>query len=94
MARLYIRCYGELNDYLPDVVRQRRVIHHMKTPCSILDVMQHIGVPVDKIDLLLCNGQPAGFDDRVETNDRISVYPQFLSIDITPLHLINRGYSI
>jgi len=51
-------------------------------------------VPSSAIDLILVNGEAVGFDHRLHTNDHVSVYPLFRSIDISPLHLINRGFLI
>lgn len=54
-------------------------------------LVDSIGVPSSEIDLILVNGEPVGFDYLLQENDYISVYPLFRSVDISPLHLINRG---
>ena len=94
MANLHLRFYGELNDYLPSVKRGRTFIVECKNQTSVNHLIDSICVPSSAIDLILVNGAAVGFDYRLQTNDRISVFPLFRSIDISPLHLINRGSLI
>ncbi len=42
-------------------------------------------MPHTEVDLILINGEPAGFMQRVREGDRVSVYPAFRSIDLAPL---------
>ena len=91
MPNLYIRFYGELNDY-PSLTGQRKTfVAEYKKQISVNSVINSIGVPLSAIDLILVNGEPVGFDHLLHINDHISVYPLFRTIDISPLHLINRG---
>jgi hypothetical protein len=43
-----------------------------------------MGVPHTEIDLILVNGEPAGFAHRPTVGDRIAAYPMFESLDIGP----------
>ena len=56
---------------------------------SVKDAIESLGVPHPEIHLILINGQPAGFDQGLEPNLRISVYPFFYQIDTSPLELAN-----
>ena len=49
------------------------------------DVIESLGVPHTEVDLILVNGASVGFDYLVRDGDRVSVYPVFESLDITPL---------
>jgi len=90
MANLTIRFYGELNDYLPLAKRGRSFVVEHKNQISVNRLIDSICVPSSTIDLILVNGEAVGFDYLLQTNDHVSVYPLFRSIDISPLHLINR----
>ena len=94
MANLTIRFYGELNSYLPFAKRGRSFIADYKNQTSVNRLFESICVPTSTIDLILVNGEAVGFDYLLKANDHISVYPLFQSIDISPLHLINRGSLI
>ena len=94
MANLYLRFYGELNDYLPLAKRGRPFVAEYKNQISVNRLINSICVPSSAIDLILVNGEAVGFDYLLQTNDCISVFPLFRSIDISPLHLINRGSLI
>src|SRR5260370_17033229 len=48
-------------------------------------MMEALGVPHTEVDLFLANGQSVDFSYRVQNGDRISVYPGFEAIDISPL---------
>jgi len=80
-----VRFYAELNDLLP--VDER--FHDLEAPVgvgeTVKDLVEARGVPHAEIDLILVNGEPAGFDHRVRAGDQISVYPVFESLDISSI---------
>lgn len=80
-----IRFYEELNDFLPPEQRKITFQHHFKQPGSIKDMIEALGAPHTEIDLILVNGHSVDFNYLVQDGDRISVYPAFESIDITPV---------
>jgi hypothetical protein len=85
-----IRCYGELNDFLPEHQRGRTVRYRFTVPGSVKDALESLGIPHPEIDLLLVNGEPAGFDRRLADGDRVAAYPLFRRLDISavsPVHL-------
>jgi len=90
-VKIKFRCYGELNNFLPSSKRKRLFILEIRKQNSIETVIDSIGVPLSKIDLILANGEPVGFGYLLQANDRISLYPAFRSIDISPFNLINQG---
>ena len=85
MLQVSIRFYGELGDFLPPDRRQVAFTHTLKERASIKDVIEALGVPHTEVDLLLVNGESVDFSYLVHDGDRISVYPVFTSIDLTPL---------
>lgn len=85
MKTAFLRFYAELNDFLP---RERRMVsfpYRFCVPAPVRDVIESAGVPHTEVDLILVNGRSVGFSHVIEDGDRISVYPVFESIDITPV---------
>jgi uncharacterized protein with PIN domain len=79
------RFYEELNDFLPEPDRKTGFVRQFTQTGSVKDAIEALGVPHTEIDLILVNGQSVDFDYRFQDGDRISVYPVFESLDITPI---------
>lgn len=84
IPRVTLRFYEELNDFLPPIC-QKREFHHPWRAGSVKDLVESLGVPHTEIDLILVNGRSVSFSCPVQANDRISVYPVFETLDITPV---------
>lgn len=84
-GQVTIRFYEELNDFLPPNRRKIAFSHPFEQPGSVKDLVESLGVPHTEIDLILVNGDSVDFDYRVENGDRISVYPVFESLDLSPV---------
>jgi uncharacterized protein with PIN domain len=85
-----IRCYAELNDFLPIRWRRRAFPYAFTVPGSVKDALESLGVPHPEIDLILINGQPAGFDRILADGDRVAAFPGFRRLDISgisPVHV-------
>jgi uncharacterized protein with PIN domain len=80
-----IRFYEELNDFLPPAQRKVAFRHRLKQAASIKDTIEALGVPHTEVDLIMVNGRSVGFEYQVRDGDRISVYPVFEALDITPV---------
>ena len=52
---------------------------------TVKDAIEALGVPHVEVDLILVNRASVGFDHRLEDGDRVSVYPVFESLDISPV---------
>jgi hypothetical protein len=83
MKRAGVRFYAELNDFLPPEKTARTITCSFDVSGSVKDMIESLGVPHTEVDLILANGEPVGFSYRVQQGDRISVYPEFRSIDIS-----------
>ena len=79
------RFYEELNDFLPENRRKILFPFAFEGTPSVKDSIEALGVPHTEIDLILVNGISVDFGCLIRDGDRISVYPVFESIDITPL---------
>ncbi|HHJ15689.1 MAG TPA: twitching motility protein PilT [Gammaproteobacteria bacterium] len=85
MATAKFRFYEELNDFLPPDRRKVEFSHHFERRTSIKDMIESFGVPHPEIDLILVNGRSVDFSCIVADGDRVSVYPVFECLDISPL---------
>jgi len=82
MVKATFRFYEELNDFLPKHRRKRDFSAECEGRRSIKDMVEALGVPHSKIDLILANGRPVGFDHILQGGDRFSVYPVFETLNI------------
>lgn len=73
------RFYAELNDLLPPARRHRDIIHTFGAPGVLKDRIEALGVPHTEVELILRNGEPVAFSQRIQDGDRVSVYP-FLAL--------------
>lgn len=85
MPEAEFRFYEELNDFLPPAHRKVSFTHSFRGRGSVKDMIESLGVPHTEIDVILVNGVSVDFSCIVRDGDRVSVYPVFESLDITPL---------
>jgi uncharacterized protein with PIN domain len=85
MKKAWFRFYEELNDFLPPEQRKVEFEHRFDRRASIKDMIESLGVPHPEIELILVNGRSVDFSCIVEDGDRVSVYPVFESLDVSPL---------
>ena len=85
MATATFRFYEELNDFLAPDQRGR----DLSCPCARAATVKHmieaLGVPHTEVELILVNGESSAFDRMLEDGDRVSVYPKFECLDVSPL---------
>ncbi len=82
------RFYGPLNDFLAPELRGVSFEHRFEIAGSVKDMIEALGVPHTEVELILVNGVSVDFTCRVRDGDRVSVYPAFGAIDITPISKI------
>ena len=85
MARVQIRFYEELNDFLAPKLRKTEILHDFERRTSVKDMIESFGVPHTEVEIILINGHSVDFSCIVQDGDRISVYPVFESLDVSPL---------
>lgn len=83
MHKIQIRFYEELNDFLPEEKKKRRIVHQFIDRTSVKDLIESLGIPHTEIDLILVNGKSVNFKYLIGDGDDISVYPVFESFDIS-----------
>jgi len=79
------RFYEELNDHLPREWQKKAFVYEFKGRPAIKNTIQAIGVPHGEVDLILVNGESVDFNYQMQGGEEISVFPQFESLDISPL---------
>ena len=85
MAQVQLRFYEELNDFLAPALRKVTFAHSFDRRTSVKDMIESFGVPHTEVDIILVNGRSVDFTYIVQDGDRISVYPVFESLDVSPL---------
>jgi|GEM_PF-33474 len=87
--KIKLRFYEELNDYLPYHLRKREFEIEIKEGKKVRDILKIFKIPEEEIHLVLVNGENSFLEREVKEGDRISFYPIFETIDISPIKIIN-----
>ncbi len=85
MVTATFRFYEELNDFLAPERRKQEFSAPCARAATVKHMIEALGVPHTEVELILVNGESVGFDRLVADGDRISVYPKFEALDVTPL---------
>jgi len=83
--RVEVRCYDELNDLLAPSRRGGELTVEVAVGTTVKDLVESLGVPHTEIDVILVNGESVEFTRQVSDGDRVSVYPVFEALDVTPI---------
>lgn len=84
MVRATLRCYAELNDFLASPDRGRDIEIEAPTGTPLRHLMETLGIPHTEVELILVNGQSVGLEQPLTDGDRVSLYPMFEALDISP----------
>lgn len=85
MATAHFRFYAELNNFLAPWHRQRTFSHPCSRDATVKHMIEALGVPHTEVELIFVDGVSVDFSYRLQDGERVSVYPAFSSIDVTPL---------
>ncbi|MFC1491933.1 Mut7-C RNAse domain-containing protein [Nitrospinota bacterium] len=83
--KVLIRVYEELNNYLPPDRRKVAFSATFDPETSMKEIVDTLGIPLSEVDLILANGDSVDLSHRPRDGNRISLYPVFESIDVSPL---------
>lgn len=81
--KAWFRFYEELNDFLPETRKKIHFSVNYEQKHSVKDAIESLGIPHTEVDLILVNGKSVSFNYHIQSNDKISVYPVFESLDIS-----------
>lgn len=79
------RFYEELNDFLAPALRRRSFRHAFADTPAVKDRIESLGVPHTEVDLILVDGEPASFTQRLHGGERVAVYPVLECFDVSGL---------
>jgi len=79
------RFYEELNDFLPEHRRKRTFRYACPARATVKHAIEALGVPHTEVELILVDGHSVDFSHVVGEGERVSVYPKFEALDVTPL---------
>lgn len=85
MALAEFRFYEELNDFLPAERRKRAFDYDCARRATVKNAIEALGVPHTEVEVILANSESVDFSYIVRDGDRISVYPQFEALDVSPI---------
>ncbi|MCG2587250.1 Mut7-C ubiquitin/RNAse domain-containing protein [Rhodohalobacter sulfatireducens] len=78
-----LRFYGDLVDLVSQPISDNRIIERsLSEPTSVKDLIEGCGVPHTEVDFILADDKPVDFSYKITGNERISVYPFFISLEI------------
>jgi len=80
-----VRCYAELNDCLSEELRQRDFSISLSDAESVGGLIANLRIPTAAVEVILVNGSAGGLERSLRDGDRVSLYPMFESLDVTPL---------
>ncbi len=83
MARVSMRFYGPLNDFLALQLRGRSFEQTLTRQTSVKDLIEAVGVPHPEVGGIVVDGERVDFGHRVREGERIAVYPPLRRIAIT-----------
>jgi uncharacterized protein len=90
VKKVTFRFYAELNDFLPVKQKQQIFDYYYKGTITVKDAVESMGVPHSSIDLILVNGQPADFSQKLQRDDFVSVFPEFETFDISDINRLRK----
>jgi uncharacterized protein len=67
--------HGNLNDFLPPKRKGQQITYSPKTPASIKDAIEAIGVPHVEVMKLTVNGEENSIHDLLQPDNSIEVFP-------------------
>lgn len=88
MDKINVRFYEELNDYLPEKLRKKDFELLLPVNSAVKDILDKFDIPSTEVHLVLVNGKNSMLDVKLHSGDRISIYPIFEAIDISPIKII------
>jgi uncharacterized protein with PIN domain len=76
MVHAHFRFHHELNEFLARPQREKAFVCACAKGSSTKHMIEALGVPHTEVELILQNGEPAGFDAPIADGDSIGVYPK------------------
>jgi uncharacterized protein with PIN domain len=84
MNHASFRFYADLSYFLPHGNPQRIIEYAFRGEPAVKDAVEALGVPHTEVGLILVNGRREGFDYHLREGDRVSVFPVFRYLTLSP----------
>ncbi len=84
------RFYAELNDFLPLKRKQKAFVQSFKTPITVRECIESLGIPLSEVDMILVNETSVDLNHKLKEYDYISVFPVFESFDVSAITKIRK----
>jgi uncharacterized protein len=84
----HVRVYEELNDFLAPERKKKEFLFHFDSRTTVRQLLGSIKIPVSIVDLVLANGRSVSPSHVLKDNERISLYPVFELLDISPVQRV------
>ena len=91
MKTVYIRFYAELNNFIQEKYQFKRFRYSLPDNDSILKIIDRFDIPLENIDLILCDNKSVNKFHVPDENSKISFYPVFEKFDIDGLSKIREN---
>ncbi|MBN2485768.1 MAG: Mut7-C ubiquitin/RNAse domain-containing protein [Bacteroidales bacterium] len=84
------RFYAGLNDFLPSEKKQKPFVQFFKTPVTVRETIESMGIPLSEVNLVIVNGISSALNKQLRNGDRVAVYPEFEGIDVSPVSKLRK----
>ncbi|MCG8512899.1 MAG: MoaD/ThiS family protein [Halanaerobiales bacterium] len=74
MMKVTVNLYAGLEKHLASGKRKGNIIE-LKEPARVLDLLEKIGIPPEKVAIIMVNGRHSHFEDRLEENEVVAFFP-------------------
>ena len=71
-----LKLFGGLDKYIKDYNHKKGASLHLSSNQAVIDVAKKIGIPINRISLVLINNNATTLDCIVKSNDIIKIFPQ------------------
>lgn len=85
MVTATFRFYEELNDFLAPERRRHAFDCACARAATVKHMIEALGIPHTEVEMVLVNGESAGFERMLKEGDRVAVYPKFEAFDVSLL---------
>jgi hypothetical protein len=85
MRKSIFRFYEELNSFLSVDRRKRDFEVEFEGQKTLEELIEGLGVPCEKVDLILADGQSVGLHHVPRQGEHVSIYPVFETLNISEI---------
>jgi hypothetical protein len=80
LLTVHLRCYAELNDFLPESRRHKAWPYRVSQGASIADIVAALSLPARRVALVLVDGEEQALSHVPRHGARIALYPELRSL--------------